>query len=132
MDIAAIAHVAYNVKDMRASLDFYVKKLGMKHAFSISRDDGSPWIEYIKLADGQFIELFYSEGGFQQPASYAHLCLRVECCVQAQRQLEAAGVEIDVPAKQGKDGNWQLWIHDPDGNRIEIMEINPESPPAKA
>ena len=51
MTITGIAHAAYNVSDMKASLDFYVAKLGMKHAFSIPRDDGTPWIEYIKLAD---------------------------------------------------------------------------------
>ena len=51
MKITGIAHAAYNVSDMKASLDFYVVKLGMKHAFSIPRDDGTPWIEYIKVAD---------------------------------------------------------------------------------
>ncbi len=132
MDIAAIAHAAYDVSDMSASLAFYVSKLGMKHAFSIPRDDGTPWIEYLKVAEGQFIELFYSKGGFQTPSSYSHLCLRVEDCEAAQRQLEAAGVAIDVPVKQGKDGNWQMWIRDPDGNRIEIMQISPDSPQAKA
>ena len=132
MKLIGIAHTAYNVTDMKASLDFYVNKLGMEHAFSIPRDDGTPWIEYIKLADGQFIELFYSDGGFGQNPSYAHLCLRVPSCAEAEKELRAAGVHIDTPTKQGKDTNWQCWISDPDGNRIEIMEISPDSPQAKA
>ena len=43
-----------------------------------------------------------------------------------------AGVEIDVMPRQGKDLNWQMWIRDPDGNRIEIMQIDPNAPQAKA
>ncbi len=132
MKITGIAHVAYNVSDMKASLEFYVTKLGMKHAFSIPRDDGTPWIEYIKLADGQFIELFYSDGGFEGKSSYNHLCIEVPDCVKAADELKQAGVEIDVMPQQGKDLNWQLWIRDPDGNRIEIMQIDPDAPQAKA
>lgn len=30
------------------------------------------------------------------------------------------------------DKNWQAWIHDPDGNKVELMMIDPESPQAKA
>ncbi len=132
MKITGIAHAAYDVSDMRASLEFYVTKLGMKHAFSIPRDDGTPWIEYLKLAEGQFIELFYSDGGFGGRSSYGHLCLQVPDCAQAERELITAGVEIDVAPCRGKDNNIQMWIHDPDGNRIEIMQIDPSSPQATA
>ena len=132
MKFTGIAHSAYNVADMKASLDFYVNKLGMKHAFSIASDDGKPWIEYLKLADGQFIELFYSEGGFASSGSYSHLCLQVPDCMEAGKELEAAGVKLDVQPQKGKDGNYQLWIHDPDGNRIEIMQISPDSPQARS
>ncbi len=130
MTLKGIAHVAYDVSDMKASLEFYAGKLGMKHAFSIPRDDGTPWIEYIKAAEGEFIELFYSDGGFGGKHAYNHLCLQVPDCAKAAEELKAAGVEIDVPVQRGKDGNYQLWIHDPDGNRIEIMQIDPASPQA--
>ncbi len=29
--------------------------------------------------------------------------------------------------KSGSDGNLQCWTHDPDGNRIEIMQMGKES-----
>ena len=133
MTISGIAHCAYNVTDMQASLDFYVGKLGMKHAFSLTRSDGTPWIEYIKVAPGQFVELFYAENPFDSKScAYNHLCLQVPSCKEAEKQLIEAGIAIDVPLKQGSDGNWQLWIHDPDGNRVEIMEISPLSPQANA
>lgn len=122
--IMGIGHVAYNVSDMNASLDFYVNRLGFEHSFSISRDDGTPWIEYLRVAPGQFIELFYSdkapEGGY-----YNHLCLQVEDCVQTVEALMKNGVVIDVMPKQGKDLNVQAWIRDPDGNKVELMQLSP-------
>jgi len=50
------------------------------------------------------------------------------------RAVEASlsGVVIDRPIKEGKDGNLQAWIVDPDGNRIELMQIMPNSLQAKA
>ena len=46
--------------------------------------------------------------------------------------LRGKGAPIDVEPKQGGDKNWQAWTHDPDGNKIELMKISPESPQAKA
>lgn len=129
--IKGIAHNAYNVSDMKASLDFYVNKLGFTHAFSIPRDDGTPWIEYLHIAPGQFIELFYAdkapEGGY-----YNHLCLQVESCEETVKALMANGVAIDVMPSEGKDFNIQAWIRDPDGNKIELMQLSDRSPQHRA
>jgi catechol 2,3-dioxygenase-like lactoylglutathione lyase family enzyme len=127
----AIAHTAYHVADMAKSLDFYCNKLGLTHAFSIEDNDGNPWIEYLKVCDGQFIELFYGAKG-QAPTSYAHLCLQVEDIHETANKLKANGVTLDVEPVQGKDLNWQCWATDPDGNHIEFMQISPDSPQAKA
>ena len=32
----------------------------------------------------------------------------------------------------GADGNWQAWIEDPDGHRIELMQMMPEGLQANA
>ena len=130
--LVSIAHTAYFVKDMKASLDFYCNKLGMELAFSIPDDNGKPWIEYLKVADGQFVELFYADGETENKGSYSHLCLQVDDCKAAVADFIAAGVTMDSMPCQGKDFNWQAWVKDPDGNRIEIMQIVPESPQAKA
>ena len=41
------------------------------------------------------------------------------------------GGALDRPIKLGADGNYQCWVVDPDGNRIEFMQITSESPHAK-
>ena len=47
-------------------------------------------------------------------------------------ELEAAGVPLASPKKLGADGNLQAWIEDPDGNRIELMQMASNSLQAKA
>ena len=50
--ITGLAHVALVASDMQKSLDFYCGALGLTHAFSIPREDGTPWIEYLKICPG--------------------------------------------------------------------------------
>ena len=35
---------------------------------------------------------------------------------------------IDREPKLGLDHNWQAWISDPDGNKIELMPLVKDSP----
>lgn len=129
-----IGHLAYSVKDMAASLDFYVNKLEFRHSFSIHNDKDEPWIEYLMSADGRFVELFHPGDG-PVPAdggSYLHLCLEVDDLAQAVAELEEKGVEIRVRPNQGKDHNMQAWIRDPDGRDIELMQMSPVSPQCRA
>ncbi|MDO4740474.1 MAG: VOC family protein [Eubacteriales bacterium] len=128
-----IGHLAFNVADMKKSIEYYCNGLGFEHAFSLPNPQtGEPWIEYLHLGGGQFIELFYTKPGFvNNNNGYTHLCLEVEDCVAAVKEFEARGVNITSQPKQGSDFNIQAWTADPDGNRIEIMQISPESPQAK-
>ena len=54
-----IGHLAYQTADMNATLSFYRDMLGFKHIFSIQNEQGQPWIEYLMVPDGRFIELFH-------------------------------------------------------------------------
>lgn len=126
--INGLSHLAFSVSDMEASLHFYVDQLGLQHAFELHDEQDRPWIHYLKIADGQFIELFY--GGQDQPShtSFQHLCLETDDLSATVEQLRESGVPIDIEPAQGCDKNWQAWIHDPDGNRIELMQFHPDCP----
>lgn len=126
--IKGLSHLAFSVSDMTASLHFYVEQLGLKHAFELHDEQDRPWIHYLKVADGQFIELFYGGNGTATPVSFQHLCLEVADLEAYVEQLRQAGVAIDIEPQQGCDKNWQAWIHDPDGNRIELMQFHPDCP----
>lgn len=134
--IVGLGHVAFRISDLESSLDFYCGKLGLAEAFRMNDDEGNPWIVYIKVSDDNFIELF--PGGKNRveipggAIAYAHLCLRVDDMTATLKELESRGVEISGEARQGKDGNYQYWLTDPDGNRIELMQIMPDSLQAKS
>ncbi|MBO7710246.1 MAG: VOC family protein [Lachnospiraceae bacterium] len=132
-----IGHMAITVSDMEKSIRFYTEGFGMKKAFDLARPEtGEPWIVYLYIGKGQFIELFY---GGENPYSwdekdraYNHLCFAVDDIQEAVARIENAGYEMEKPIKQGCDGNWQAWIRDPDGVRIEIMQLGETSPQFEA
>lgn len=133
--ITQLAHTAYRVRDADASLAFYAK-LGIREAFRLHQDDGSLWIVYLQINENQFLELFPGASRTVTTApdsiGYHHFCLEVDNLAATVAELEARGVTIDRPIKLGKDGNLQAWIVDPDGNRIELMQILPDSLQARA
>ncbi len=122
-------HLALNVRDMEKSIDFYTRVLGGKYAFSFQRD-GKPWIEYIQLVQGQFVELFYGCNA-DNAGSFNHICLSVEDIDAMCAQILAAGYPMDRMPEVGCDGNKQAWVVDPDGNRIELMQLMPGCPQEK-
>jgi lactoylglutathione lyase len=128
--IKGIGHAAFAVQDLERSLAFYCRGLGLREAFRLYDDRGRTWIVYLHIQGLDFLELFPEP---QRPAatgspSYRHLCLLVDDLDETLRELAARGVQPDGPPRQGKDRNRQAWLTDPDGNRIELMEIAPDSP----
>ncbi len=91
--------------------------------------DGRLWLLYLQITDTQFLEVFPEATGNRAPPREAnglnHLCLEVGSIDQVVAELEAAGVPLASPKKLGADGNMQAWIEDPDGNRIELMQMTP-------
>jgi lactoylglutathione lyase len=129
--IAGLAHVAIKVTDLDRSLDFYVGKLGFKEMLRLEKDDGSVWLVYLRITDDQYLEIFPGAENDRAPGWDAngmnHMCLAVEDINGLVRQIEAAGIPLLLPLKLAVDGNWQAWIEDPDGNRIELMEMAADS-----
>ena len=135
LTVSSIAHVAIRVKDVDRTLDFYVGKLGMREMMRLDRD-GRLWLLYLRITDTQFLEVF-PEGVGERAAEreavgFNHICLEIGDIDLALRELQAAGVPLIRDKQMGADGNWQAWIEDPDGHRIELMQMMPDSLQAKA
>ncbi|GEL09083.1 VOC family protein [Salisediminibacterium halotolerans] len=127
-----IAHIAFTVQNMDRSLAFYCDKLGFKYGFQVQDDNGNPWIEYVQTAPQQFIELFYG-GEVERPdepktIGMHHICFRVNDIRETANQLRDQGIMLDVEPKRGVGQNWQCWISDPDGNKIEFIQPDDDSP----
>jgi catechol 2,3-dioxygenase-like lactoylglutathione lyase family enzyme len=134
--IKGLGHTAYNVSDMDKSLHFYCDVLGFKFLFQLKDDNGKPWINYLKVTDHQFVELFFNGTKAQSrdtssEVGYNHLCLEVDDINQIADDLKGKGIVLDEEIKQGIDLNYQCWISDPDGNRVELMQFHPNAPQLK-
>jgi lactoylglutathione lyase len=127
----ALAHIALKVKDLDRSLDFYVNKLGFAEMMRLHKPDGSVWLIYLRITDEQYLEIFPDADGDRAPGRDAngvnHFCLGVEDIDDIVAQLKAAGIQLTAEKKMGADYNYQAWIEDPDGNRIELMQMMPNA-----
>ena len=155
MQIKELGHLAFKCRDLKKSVAFYRDVLGFTPKFSLYYGDRvdclrktggneeeiakflpkyhEPWIVYMQISQRQFIELFDPEGADQncvpnwQSLNYQHLALVVEDIHGAREELSAKGIAIDKEPSFGMEGTWQMWIHDPDGNKIEFMQYTPDS-----
>ena len=128
-----IAHWALKVYDLDRSLKFYRDTLGFDEMLRLSNADGPPdthfSLVYLRVTDTQYLELFPDGIGNSVPnekmTCMTHICLQVESIAATAAQLRKLGIALMRPEKLGLDGNTQCWVLDPDGNRIEFMQMLP-------
>lgn len=129
--ISGVGHVAIKVTDLDRSLDYYINKLGFAEMLRLNKDDGSVWLVYLRITDTQYLEVFPGAENDRAPGWNAngmnHMCLTVDDIDNVLAQVAAAGLELLLPLKTAIDGNRQAWLEDPDGNRIELMEMAQDS-----
>ena len=129
LGIAGIAHWALKVADLDRSLGFYRDTLGFAEMMRLNHRDGRLMLVYLRVTETQFLEIFPEGSGNRAPGDEAncmhHICLQVENIAETAAALTKAGISIWRQPKLGLDGNNQCWIMDPDGNRIEFMQMLP-------
>jgi lactoylglutathione lyase len=129
--INGIGHVAIKVTDLDRSLDYYVNKLGFPEMLRLAKDDGTVWLVYLRITDEQYLEVFPGAENDRAPGWNAngvnHMCLTVDNIDEVLARIAEAGLELLLPLKTAIDGNRQAGLEDPDGNRIELMEMAPDS-----
>ena len=133
---AGLSHVAIRTRDIEESVRYYTQVLGFSEAFRMHREDGSTATVYIMIMPGQYIELF--DRGTREGAEgddvtgLRHLCLMTTDIERSRRELLSRGGPADSEIYRGKSQCLMFWTHDPDGTRIEIMEMVSGSMQAKA
>ncbi len=129
-------HVALRVRDVEASLAFYEGVLGMREAFRVTRPDGSLGLIYVQFGPDQFVELFDGGGEGHQPepaplgSGFLHFCVTVEDLPATLAALREKGFDLGERRGEpyrGTSGALIYFIEDPDGNRVELAEMNERS-----
>jgi lactoylglutathione lyase len=129
-------HVAIRVKKIDEMLEFYCKGLGFKEAFKILNDDGSLRIVYLHISEGQYFELCL--GGEDRPdfddansVGLRHIAFTVDNLVDYKKEAENRGVVFDSEILFLRDKNYTAYLFDPDGNKLEIVQVTSDSPHSK-
>lgn len=129
MAVKSLAHLALNCRDIEKSVDFYVRVLGLKYLFTQKRDDGSLFYIYLYAGGSTFLELFPTAAAASDAprAGLAHLCIAVDDIAAAVERVRREGWPLASDVKTGRDGNLQVWLADPDGVPLELMQMMPGS-----
>lgn len=142
MKVKELGHLAFRCRDLKKTEEFYTEVLGFKRAFSLTYGERADktafppereWIVYLKVSDRLYLELFDRENAADSPypgwdsLNYQHLALIVDDIHAARDELSKLGAPIDVEPSLGIDNTWQMWSHDPDGNKIEFMQYTDKS-----
>ena len=88
------------------------------------------WIVYLEWMDGFFIELFNEvDARVDNPYDpthfgFTHFSFVVDDIHGFHQELldKGAGGYIDLLPSPTIDRNWSMWFHDPEGNRIEVLQ----------
>ena len=134
--VSGLSHVAIRTHMIMDSVRYYTEVLGLREAFRMFREDGTLAAIYLYIAPGQYLELFAdgARQGISGPdvIGMNHLCLMTGDIRKSFETVRNAGGPLDTEIKRGQSQCWMFWTHDPDGTRIEIMEMPPESMQAQA
>ncbi len=124
-----LLHTMIRVKDLDASLDFYVTKLGMKLLRKRDYPSGKftlAFVGYGDEADHTVIELTHNwdqKEPYALGTAFGHLAVAVPDVYKTCERLAAAGVKIPRPAgPMAHGGSVIAFIEDPDGYRIELVQ----------
>lgn len=94
------------------------------------------WIVYLKWMDGVFIELFNEVDAYMEnvPDSrlkfgYTHFAIVVDDVHAFYQEIIDKGAEdcVDIKPGPAMDRTINLWIHDPDGNPMEVQQYTEQS-----
>ncbi|MFJ2160778.1 VOC family protein [Streptomyces sp. NPDC087856] len=109
--------------DPDRSRAFYGEQL----ALPVSREFGTgPDRGTVYFLGGGFLEV--SGRSDTPPSPAVRLWLQVEDASAAHEELRAKAVEIVRPPLKEPWGLIEMWIKDPDGTRIVLVEVPPDHP----
>ena len=122
MNILELNHVAIHVSDLDASIAFYRDGLELPQIPRPAFDFPGAW---FRLGPTQELHLIAGRA-LPEPGHHQsrHFALKVASIDEAEALLRRNGV-AHQPRKRRPDGAWQLFLHDPDGHRIELTDLSP-------
>jgi catechol 2,3-dioxygenase-like lactoylglutathione lyase family enzyme len=136
-----LEHVGLITTNFDDAYNFYVQTLGFHETYRrVSNDQSYVVLDHIQMPgpSGDFVELM-TQGQTRNPltrkrgASMAHFALTVpnEKALVAEAHARAPDMHLVRPA-YGMDNRWNFNLYDPDGTRMEFMQVVDPAHPTPA
>lgn len=123
--ITGLAHVGLFVSDLAKAEEFYGHVLGYAH-FSLDKPTGGLMLNYYKVNDHQYIEIYPGLRGEEQDR-LSHVAFETTDARKLRDYLAEKGVKVPAALKPGLDKNLSFMVDDPEGRRIEFVQYMPGS-----
>jgi lactoylglutathione lyase len=121
-------HTMLRVGDMKRSVDFYTKVLGMKLLRTTDRPDQKYSLAFVGYDDEErtaVLELTYNYGveRYELGSAFGHIAIGVPDVKAACERVRASGGKVTREAGPVKGGTSVIaFVEDPDGYKIEFIE----------
>jgi catechol 2,3-dioxygenase-like lactoylglutathione lyase family enzyme len=122
--IVGLNHVAISVPNLDAAVAYYTKTMGFPEAFRNVDDKGRVTLVYVQISKNTFIEL--QPANPDRPPGINHFGLHVENMAAATEMFKQRGAKVD-PIRVSPTKAILSNVTDPNGVRMELSELPPES-----
>jgi lactoylglutathione lyase len=131
-------HTMVRVRDLDASLDFYVNKLGLVEASRVENAGGRFTLVFLCAPDdadrakedrAPMVELTYNwdTEDYGGARNFGHLAYAVDDIYAVCQRLKDGGVTINRPPRDGH----MAFVRSPDNISIELLQKDGSLPPAE-
>lgn len=127
--IISLNHVAISVADVDEAVTYYTETMGFPEAFRIVDESGKPTLVYVQVSRDTFVELQPAHA--QRPPGISHFGVQVEDMAAATAEFRERGADVSE-TRVGSTKAILSNISAPNGIRIELLELPPESLTGKA
>jgi len=127
--VVGLNHVAISVPDLDKAVTYYTETMGFPEAFRIVDEAGETTLIYVQVSATTFVEL--QPANAQRPPGINHFGVHVEDMAAMTATFRERGANI-AETRIGNTNAILSNVYDPNGIRIELLELPPESLPARA
>ena len=122
--IIGLNHVGISVTNLHEAVTYYTETLGFPEAFRIVDETGQPTLVYVQLSGNTFVEL--QPANAQRPPGISHFGVQVQDMAEATETFKQRGANV-AEMRVGSTKAILSNISDPNGIRIELLELPPGS-----
>jgi catechol 2,3-dioxygenase-like lactoylglutathione lyase family enzyme len=124
--IDGMNHFTITARDRAATLDFYVGLLGLVEGWRPELGFPGSWL-YAPGGSQAILHIYWDRPMPAQTTGVIdHLAFSARDLKAVRARLDARGIAYDL-RRQAGNGPWQLFLHDPNGAKVEL-DFDPAEP----